>query len=92
MTTMLELAAKAIAVEWYCETGHNDGGAVAAAESQWKGFESLARAALQAIRDAGPAMIEAGTDGCGPVGCCNIEQDNVREVWTAMIDEALKGE
>ena len=51
MTTMLERAARAIAVEWYCETSHDDAVAVAAAETQWTAFESLARAALQAIRE-----------------------------------------
>ena len=55
--TTIEKAAKAIAVEWYCETGHSDAGAVAAAESQWKGFESLARAALQAIREIDPDIM-----------------------------------
>jgi len=81
MTTMLELAAKAIAVEWYCETGHNDAGAVAAAESQWKGFESLARAALQAIREV-------------PESISNVaaydEYDWAGRNFTAMIDSILE--
>ena len=61
MTTMLERAARASAVEWYCETSHDDAVAVAAAETQWTAFESLVRAALQAIRDDLPeSIIRAG--------------------------------
>ena len=31
------------------------------------------------------AMIEAAMNKCGPVGCCSIEQDHAREIWSAML-------
>ena len=85
MTTMLELAAKAIAVEWYCETGHNDAGAVAAAESQWKGFESLARAALQAIRGEDEELDRVVSRAAWHSG----SGQKARNIRTAMIDAIL---
>ena len=56
MTTMLEKAARALAVEYYGPAAdEND---LTMASEQWPGFLALARAALQAIREPSPALRE----------------------------------
>lgn len=75
MTTMLEKIARALAVEWYCETGHDDAVAVAAAETQWEAFESLARAALQAIREPDAGMVDAAQCVGGRVSTFNRQAE-----------------
>jgi len=80
MTTMLEKAARAIAVEWYCKTSHDDAVAVAAAETQWTAFESLARAALKAIREVPESISNAAVYD---------EYDWAGRNFTAMIDAIL---
>ena len=48
-----------------------------------------AAAALQTLLEPDRAMIEAGMDCV--VGCCSPDQQNAREIFTAMIRAALKG-
>lgn len=84
--TTIEKAARAVAAEWYCETGH-DPEAVAAAEGQWKAFESLARAALQAIREpetGAKILARLRTDGT-----LDYEADD-GATWTAIITAILE--
>jgi hypothetical protein len=48
--TMLRKVAGALAVQWYCHPDESEDSKAEAA-TQWKGFENMARAALEAIRE-----------------------------------------
>lgn len=98
MTTMLEKAARAIAVEYYGPAA--DENEAAMASEQWPGFLALARAALQAIREPddlvcqsieGFRCVAEGHPDIGKwVGSADDSDSFVPvDVFTAMIDAIL---
>ncbi len=88
--TTIEKASRALAVQWFCETGHDNAEAVAAAESQWKGFESLARAALQALREPDEPALDAGALVGPDTNSGEFGYGDAHAVFTAMIDAILE--
>lgn len=50
--------------------------------------KEIARAALAAMDDPTPGMVEAGQE-TGPIGCCNPIPSDITEIWQAMIRAAL---
>lgn len=49
-------------------------------------------AALQALMEPTPGMIQAAIDNVGPIGCCLHNDATAAETWDVMIRSAMEGE
>lgn len=96
MTTMLEKAARAIALSYYSGDYELEV-AQAYAEADWRDWVNEARAVLMAVREPDEAMTEAGVDAELPGGQfgepgfreSSVDESDVPVIWAAMIDAIL---
>jgi hypothetical protein len=85
MSAMVERVAKAIAIEL-------DGDDTKHATFQLGAYKAFARAAIKAMREPEPGMLDAA-DRIVPQGFLWGTRDDMsgtRQIWRAMIDEAMK--
>lgn len=52
-------------------------------------YEPMAQAALSALLTPSESMVEAGMEQ-GPIGCCNASDKDIRDIWQAMVQAAMR--
>jgi hypothetical protein len=92
MSEMIERVCRALCSEWAVDPDGTEGFLLESAplvpdkgEPNWTGYEPLARAVIEAMREPTEAMTDAGWRRID-------ERDDAAENWRLMIDEALRTE